>query len=279
MEDRQPQMDRATLAATEAMIAEFRKRVEEEQSRLREESARMVAEYQERLAERKAAEEERIRAARGIDRKRRAKLPMQLGQPTLERRVKARDGFHEENLAPAGAPPVVRAVESAVLTPPESTRRKSFLDRALDDGEVYTLFRFVVGTLISERRMRLKVEDNGDKVPARADPAQRLPFNEAERLEIGARQFVYSRLPPESRNDLDLLVGQLIPADDCEVDTPIEFGKKIAKSSDERVAKGAYIGTFKKLAHHLGQLYVEWEMDLFRRRKEAQNARRIGKGG
>jgi hypothetical protein len=56
--------------------------------------------------------------------------------PTLERPGDSPEGFHEQNLAPAGAPPVVRAVEAAVLTPPEAARRKSFLDRALDDGEV-----------------------------------------------------------------------------------------------------------------------------------------------
>jgi hypothetical protein len=81
--------------------------------------------------------------------------------------------------------------------------------------------------------MRLRVEDNGDKVPARSNPAKRLPFNEAERLEIGARQFVFSRLPLESQYDLEMLVGQLIPSDECPVDTPIEFGKRIAKSSDQ----------------------------------------------
>jgi hypothetical protein len=37
-----------------------------------------------------------------------------------------------------------------------------------------------------------------------------------------------------------------------------------ARELRNRATKGAYIEVFKKLAHHLGQLYVEWEMDLFR---------------
>ncbi len=265
---------RGKLIATEEMIAEVTARIEEEAKRTEEERARAAAERVQRLADLKQQEERRKREALGADRKGRIKPPLHLGQPTIERRAKARDGFDEQNLAPPGAPEVVRAAESTVLAPPEAARRKGILDRALDDGEAYILFRYLVGTLVADRRMRLKVGDDGDKIPTRSNPAERLPFNEAERLEIGARHFVYSRLPPESRHDLDVLLGQLVPNDDQQVMTPVEFGKKVAKSTDERVAKGAYIGTFRKLTHHLTQFYVEWEMDLLRRRKEAKAVRR-----
>lgn len=250
------------LVASEAMLAEYLNRLDAEQ-RARDEV----------IAERKAEEQERLRQARGLGKKRRTVTVRQLGQATLERGAKG--NFDDENLAPPGAPAVYRAREKAPLTHPDTEKRMTFLDKALHDSEVHGLFRFIVGTMIGDARMRLRPEDHTKPAfsrPDGSDSLHKLPFNEYERIEIGARQFVYSRLPEESQRDMEILTDQVMPRSDKRSRefhiSPIEFGKIVTGSSDERVGKGGYIGTFRKLAHHINQLYVEWEIKRFKQLRE-----------
>lgn len=253
---------RERLVASEEMLAEYLARLEAEQRAKNEV-----------IAERKAEEQERLRQARGI-KKKRTVTGRQLGQPTLERNAKG-GGFEEENLAPHGAPAVYRAREKAPLTHPDTEKRMTFLDKALHDAEVHALFRFIVGTMVGDGRMRLGTEDHRKPEILRPDGSNsvhRLPFNEHERIEIGARQFVYSRLPEESQRDMEILTDQVMPRTSKRERefhiSPIEFGRIVTRSTDERVAKGGYIGTFRKLAHHVNQLYVEWEIIRFNRLRE-----------
>lgn len=211
-----------------------------------------------------------------------------LGMPTKERYAKRGEGFDMENLAPPGAPPVVRSKERSPLTSPagrelahdqrnETGGRKqqmTFLDKALEDVEVHSLFRFIIGTMVSESRMRLGGEDGRSPVFIKSDGNNRLPFSNAERLEIGARQFIYAKLPFESQRDIDILTDQVMPRDRKFYVSPVEFGRIVSRSSDERVARGAFIGTMKKLAHHVNHLYVEWELIQFRRKQEAKALRK-----
>lgn len=226
---------------------------------------------------RKADEIRRVADVRKPPRVRKPYNPAHMGQPTRERNAKTEFGFKEENLAPKDAPAVIRAVERAPLTPPEAVKRTSYLDKAIQDVEATAIFRFFVGTMVSEGFMRLTGE--GYRHPQFApsdDGSGRLPFNEKERLEIGARQFVYSRLPEQSQTDMDILVDQLMPRDrskkrDQFYLSPVEQGKIISSSTDARVGRGAYIGTYRKLAQHLNFLYVEWEMNQFRQRQERKS--------
>jgi hypothetical protein len=261
------------LQATAPMLAEYEERWAEE----RRARGELATERLARIARKEAEEAERCREAKGLPKKRSQQTTPQLGQPSWERRKKAPGGFDEENLAPNGAPEVLRASEATAVAVPSSGKRKSFLDKALQDAEVHALFRFVVGTMIGEGRMRLEIERTGDRNPVSANNQNRLPFNEAERLEIGARQFIYGRMPPESQRDIDIFTDQIMPRggarDRAFYLSPVEFGKIITGSQDERVAKGGYIGCFKKLAHHVMHLYVEWEMIQFRHRQEAKASR------
>lgn len=251
------------LVASEAMLAEYLNRLDAEQ-RARDEV----------IAERKAEEQDRLRKARGLGgKKRRTVTVRQLGQATLERGAKS--NFDDENLAPPGAPAVYRAREKSPLTHPDTEKRMTFLDKALHDSEVHGLFRFIVGTMVGDARMRLRPEDHTKPTfsrPDGSDSLHKLPFNEYERIEIGARQFVYSRLPEESQRDMEILTDQVMPRTDKRSRefhiSPIEFGKIVTGSSDERVGKGGYIGTFRKLAHHINQLYVEWEIKRFNQLRE-----------
>jgi hypothetical protein len=208
--------------------------------------------------------------------------------PTKERHAQSGEGFQMENLAPPGAPPVVRAIEKSPLTSPAGRelaieqrdqsapgrrQQMTFLDRALDDCEVHALFRFVVGTMIGEARMRLSGSDDRQPVYVKSDGQGRIPFSDAERQEIGARQFVYSKLPQESQRDIEILTDQIMPRDRKFYISPVDFGRIVSRSTDERVARGAFIGTFKKLAHHVNQLYVEWEVIQFRRLREIKALR------
>lgn len=264
---------RHPLAATEDMVAAHQRRLEEEERRTDEERQRVADERRENQRQAKFAEQERIRNARGIPRKRREVTVRQLGQSTWERGAKS--GFQEENLAPPGAPAVYRAREKAPLTHPDTEKRMTYLDKAMPDSEVHGLYRFIVGTMVGEARMRLRPEDHTKPVFSRqdgSDSIHRLPFNEHERIEIGARQFVYSRLPEESQRDMEILTDQVMPRlgkrESQFYISPIEFGKIVSGSTDERVGKGAYIGTFRKLAHHVNQLYVEWEVKRFKQLRE-----------
>jgi hypothetical protein len=200
-----------------------------------------------------------------------------LGLPTQER-SKKHGGFNEDNLAAPGAPPVPRAVAKSPLSAPEGAKRLTPLDRALQDSEAYALFRFIVGTMVGEGRMRLSRDDDRTPIYVKSDGNNRLPFSDRERLEIGARQFVYAKLPFESQRDIDILTDQVMPRTDKRSKefyiSPTHFGCITSGSTDERVAKGAYIGTFKKLAHHVNHLYVEWEMIQFRMRQEATAAKK-----
>lgn len=205
-----------------------------------------------------------------------------LGLPTAERYAKQDGGFEVENLAPPGAPPVVRSKVRSPLTSPEgrelalenrdqsSSGRKppmTFLDRALEDMEVGALFRFIVGTMIADHRMRLH-DDDRSPVYVKSDGFGRIPFSDAERQEIGARQYVHSKLPMESQRDIEVLTDQVMPRDRRFFISPVDFGRIVSRSSDERVCKGAYIGTFKKLAHHINHIYVEWELIQFKRKRD-----------
>jgi hypothetical protein len=228
---------------------------------------------------RKAEEIRRIADTRKPPRSRKPYNPAHMGQPTRERNAKTEFGFHEDNLAPNGAPKVVRAVDRAPLTPPEAVKRTSFLDKAIQDIEALAIFRFFVGTMVSEGFMRLTGEDNRQPEFQSSDVSGRLPFSEKERMEIGARQYVYSRLPEQSQADMDILVDQLMPRDrnkkrDQFYLSPVEQGKIISSSTDDRVGKGAYIGNYRKLAQHLNFLYVEWEMNQFRQRQERKALRK-----
>ncbi len=199
-----------------------------------------------------------------------------LGLPTPQRAKKA-GGFKEDNLGLPGAP-VPRATAKAALTHPEASERRTFLDRALEDMEVHALFRFCIARQVSNGRMRLSPQDDRLPIPVQNDGTGRLPFGERERREIDAHQFVYSRLPMESQRDIDIFVDQIFPPTDKRgrefYISPNEFGAMVSRSTDDRVNKGAYIGTFKKLAHHLNHLYVEWELNLFRRTQEAKVAKK-----
>lgn len=200
-----------------------------------------------------------------------------LGLPTAERAHKG-GGFREDNLALPGAPKVPRAIAKAPLTHYDAAERRTFLDKALEDQEVRALFRFCIGTKVSDGKMRLSRDDDRLPVYVKSDGNNRVPFSDRERIEIGARQFVYSRLPEESQRDIDIFVDQIFPPTDKRGKefyiSPTDFGAMVSRSTDERVCKGAYIGTFKKLAHHVNHLYVEWEMNLFRRNQEAKVAKR-----
>ena len=248
----------------EAMI---RARIQREEERAAEEEFRREETRQLRH-DRKMDEAKRRADARKPPRRKKPYNPNQLGQPNRERNAKTEYGFEEENLAPHGAPPVIRARDKAPLSPIESGKRQTFLDKALNDPEVHALFRFIVGTMVGENRMRLSPSDDRQPIFVKSDGTGRLPFSHAERLEIGARNYVYAKLPEESRRDMEILTEQVMPCDKRFSLSPIEYGKIVTRSSDERVAKGGYIGTFKKLAHHVNQLYVEWELNLFRQRRE-----------
>lgn len=205
--------------------------------------------------------------------------PVQLGQPNRQRHAKPGGGFHEENLAPHGAPPVIRAVEKAPLTPPDAGRRTTFLDKAIQDSEAIALFRAFVGRMVSDAKMRLGGDDQRTPHFIKSDGNNRLPFNDKERLEIGALNYVYSRLPEQSQIDLDIFIQQLMPRDfnkreDHFYISPIEQGRIIAATTCERKAQGAYVGNYRKLAQHINFLYVEWEMIQFRSRQEKKALRK-----
>jgi hypothetical protein len=233
------------------------------------------------LVERRASEVQRLAAVRNPTmKKKRIYDPKQLGEPNRDRYVKG-EGFEMENLAPPGAPPVIRGVAKSPLTPPEAEKRVTPLDRALQDNEVQALYRFVVGTMVGDGKMRLSAKD--DRRPELLKPdgsnsTSRLPFTNSERLEIGARQHVYAKLPPESQRDMDIFTDQVMPRNNRRSNefyiSPTHFGSITAGSTCERKAMGAYIGTFKKLAHHIYHLYLEWEMIQFRMRQEATAAKK-----
>lgn len=207
--------------------------------------------------------------------------PGQSGIPNPQRAAKG-DEFELMSITPAGAPPVYRCVQKAPLTAPESRdrafedvadgtskRRKpasTALDRALEECEVQALWRFVVATMVAGRRMRLKT-DNSDALPVhiKNEDHNRLPFSERERKEIGFRQRVYASLPLVSQRDIEIFTDQIMPRSDGIHITPVEFGRHITGSSDERVAKGGYIGYIKKLAQHVNELYITLEMEDFRK--------------
>lgn len=233
-------------------------------------------------ADRKKDETARLTGTRKPPRSRKPYNPVQLGQPNRERNAKTERGFHEENLAPHGAPPVIRAVERAPLTHPDAIKRTTFLDKAIQDAEAFAIFRYFVGTMVADGWMRLGGDENRQPHFVKTEATSRLPFNERERREIEARDFVYSNLPEASRNDMAILVDQLMPRDRNRRDdqfylSPVEQGKIIASSSDDRVGKGAYIGNYRKLAQHLCQLYLAWEMNYFRaqRDKKIERKKRI----
>lgn len=247
----------------EAMI---RARIQREEERAAQEQ--FIRQETQQLRQTRRAEEAKRRAdARKPPRRKKPYNPAQLGQPNRERNAKTEAGFQEENLAPHGAPPVVRSREQSPLSPMDTGRRQTFLDKALNDPEVQALFRFIVGTMVGENRMRLSASDDRQPIFVKSDGTGRLPFSEAEKLEIGARQYVWSKLPNESQRDIEILTEQVMPCDKRFILSPIEFGKLVTRSSDERVAKGGYIGTYKKLAHHVNHLYVEWEINRFRQRR------------
>lgn len=205
--------------------------------------------------------------------------PAQLGQPNRQRHAKPGEGFHEENLAPHGAPPVIRAVERAPLTPPEAGKRVTALDKAIQDAEALALFRSFVGSMVADGKMRIGGDDGKVPMFIKSDPTNRLPFNEKERLEIGAFRFVYSKLPEESQIDLDIFIQQLMPRDFNKREEqfyigPVSQGKIIANTTCERKAMGAYIGNYRKLAQHINFLYVEWEMNQFRERQRKKALRK-----
>jgi hypothetical protein len=232
--------------------------------------------------ERKQEEAARLTGTRKPPRSRKPYNPVQLGQPNRERNAKTERGFHEENLAPHAAPPVIRAVERAPLTHPDAIKRATFLDKAIQDAEAFAIFRYFVGTMVADGWMRLGGDENRQPHFVRTEPNSRLPFNERERREIEARDFVNSNLPEASRIDMDTLVQQLMPRDrnrreDQFYLSPVEQGKIIASSSDDRVGKGAYIGNYRKLAQHLCQLYLAWEMNFFKaqRDKKIERKKRI----
>jgi hypothetical protein len=207
--------------------------------------------------------------------------PGQSGIPNPQRAEKG-DEFELMSLTPPGAPPVYRCVQKAPLTAPESRdrafddvadgtsrRRKpaaTALDRALEECEVKALYRFVIGTMVAEKRMRLKY-DNADAIPVhvKSEDHNRLPFSERERKEIGYRQRVFAALPFASQRDIEIFTDQIMPRANGVYITPIDFGKYITRSSDERVARGGYVGYFKKLAQHINEIYVSLEMDDFRK--------------
>lgn len=233
-------------------------------------------------AERKQDETARLKGTHKAPRSRKPYNPVQLGQPTRERNAKTERGFHEENLAPHGAPPVIRAVERAPLTHPDAIKRTTFLDKAIQDAEAFAIFRYFVGTMVADGWMRLGGDENRQPHFVKTEATSRLPFNEREKREIDALQFVNAYLPETSRNDMAILVDQLMPRDRNKREdqfylSPVEQGKIIASSTDDRVGKGAYIGTYRKLAQHLCQLYLAWEMKFFndRRDKEIERKKRL----
>lgn len=208
--------------------------------------------------------------------------PGQSGVPNPYRAAKG-DHFELTVLTPPYAPPIYRAVQKSPLTPPEAReraledaeeyggRRKkpapTFLDRALEECEVQALYRFVIATMIAEKRMRLSVDESGSlPVWIKADPYNKLPFNDREKREIGFRQRIYQAMPLRSQHDIEIFTDQIMPRSDGIKISPVEWGKIITQSSDHRVAKGGYVGYIKKLAQQINEQYIALEMEEFRRK-------------
>lgn len=235
--------------------------------------------------------------------------PLQLGEPTAERSRKA-VAVSKGSMAPPGAPKVIRSVIDAPITL-SATRAlllaENFaqieagkdalrniltpLDKAAEIAEQQALERFWAGSIASEGKAAITNYSGA----SHGSDKEKIPFTDRNQREISARHYAYARLPPAFQVKIDffcaLMSGQSVmvkervaekqkgktkgePPKIVERERPlslIDLGKHVAKTTDDRVAKGAYIATFRCIAQLLCTLYSDWEVHDARRRQQIED--------
>ena len=236
--------------------------------------------------------------------------PRQLGEPTAERMKKA-VAVSQGSLAPPGAPKVIRSVIDAPLTLSSTRAlllAENFaqieagkdalrnlltpLDKAAEIAEGHALERFWSASLAAEGKAAITNYSGA----SHGSDKEKIPFTDRNQREISARHYVYTRLPPAFQVKIDffcaLMSGQSVMIKERVVERQkgkkakdavpkivererplslIDLGKSVAKTTDERVAKGAYIATYRDIGQLLCTLYMEWEIKDSRHRQQAED--------
>lgn len=151
------------------------------------------------------------------------------------------------------------------------------LDKALEPHERFALARFIAATVAAEGR--IAGGGYGGAVTA-SDPTQRQHFTQREKDEIGCRQFVFKRLPFAQQRDIELLTSWVLNDGRAPVD-PVEWGRRYARTEDNRLANGVVRGAFRRLAETVHDFQHEHDTLLSRRRAEmraAEERRRLRAG-
>lgn len=248
-----------------------------------------------------------------------APSPRQLGEPTAERMRKAVAVSQDSLAPPGAPKVIRSVIDAPltlsktralllaehfaqieagkdvlrnVLTP---------LDKAAEIAEQQALERFWLGTQYAEGKASITNYSGA----SHGSDKEKIPFTERNQREISARHYVYTRLPPAMQVKIDffcaLMSGQSVMVKErvtekakkkgkaqnavqkiIERERPLsmtDLGKHVAKTTDERVAKGAYIATYRDIAQLLCTLYMDWEIADGRRRQqiedEAKKRRRV----
>lgn len=150
--------------------------------------------------------------------------------------------------------------------PDDFRRSLTPLDRAAKETECQALERYVLGTLLRDGKIRV-ADYSGMPRGGSAQPGA--PLSEWECRLIHSRNFAFAKLSPASQREAELFYALMVSDTDRNdgdehIHSLLDLGREIANTTDERVAKGAYIGTIRKLAQQLYLHFVEWEVNLSR---------------
>ncbi len=161
--------------------------------------------------------------------------------------------------------------------PDDFRRTLTPLDRAAETTECQALERFVMATLLRDGKIR--VADYSGQ-PRGSDGVSAGPLSPWELDMVNSRKFAFAKLSPASQREALLFYALMVNDPDREegdehIFSLLDLGKEIACTTDDRVAKGAYIATIRKLGQQFYLHFVEWEVNRTRERLAAAEQKKL----